>query len=81
MQYVDWESLLADPAGGSTTFVHFVAAGYLSGSVALDNYADELFEEVFTGHNDIDMAEWLSVPIAGQPADSEFVENFHAPAE
>eukprot|EP00959_Pyramimonas_sp_CCMP1952_P199193 4166429-Pyramimonas_sp.AAC.1 len=49
--------------------------------MALENYADELFEEVFTGHSDIDLAEWSGAPIAGQPADIEFVENFHAPVE
>eukprot|EP00959_Pyramimonas_sp_CCMP1952_P197655 4133750-Pyramimonas_sp.AAC.1 len=32
---------------------------YLCASMNLDNCADELFEEVFTGHNDIDLAEWL----------------------
>eukprot|EP00959_Pyramimonas_sp_CCMP1952_P195312 4083882-Pyramimonas_sp.AAC.1 len=47
----------------------------------LENYSDELFEEVFTGHNDIDLAEWLGIPIAGQPADIESVENFHMPVE
>eukprot|EP00959_Pyramimonas_sp_CCMP1952_P280742 5868132-Pyramimonas_sp.AAC.1 len=52
MQYVDWGSLLADPADGSATVIDFVAAGYLSARMALESYADELFEEVFTGHDD-----------------------------
>eukprot|EP00959_Pyramimonas_sp_CCMP1952_P151323 3166258-Pyramimonas_sp.AAC.1 len=39
-----------------------------------------LFEEVVTGHGDIDLAEWLGIPIGGQPADIECVENFRAPA-
>eukprot|EP00959_Pyramimonas_sp_CCMP1952_P159066 3326445-Pyramimonas_sp.AAC.1 len=47
----------------------------------LENFADELFEDVFTGRNDIDLAEWLGLPIARQSADIEFVENFHMPAE
>eukprot|EP00959_Pyramimonas_sp_CCMP1952_P160000 3346659-Pyramimonas_sp.AAC.1 len=68
MQYVDRGSLLADPADSSATVVHFMAARYLRASMALENYADELFEEVFAGHDDIDLAEWLGVPIAGQPA-------------
>eukprot|EP00959_Pyramimonas_sp_CCMP1952_P428284 8970453-Pyramimonas_sp.AAC.1 len=58
-----------------------MAARYLSADMALANYADELFEEVFAGHDDVDLAEWLGVPIAGQPADVEFVENFHVPVE
>eukprot|EP00959_Pyramimonas_sp_CCMP1952_P273669 5720302-Pyramimonas_sp.AAC.1 len=49
--------------------------------MTLENYADELFEEVLTGHNDTDLAEWLGVPIAGQRADIEFVENFYMPVE
>eukprot|EP00959_Pyramimonas_sp_CCMP1952_P406633 8522568-Pyramimonas_sp.AAC.1 len=69
MQCVDWESLLADPADGSATVIRFVAARYLCASTNLENYSDELFEEVFTGHGDIDLAEWLGIPIAGQPAD------------
>eukprot|EP00959_Pyramimonas_sp_CCMP1952_P178953 3741069-Pyramimonas_sp.AAC.1 len=67
MQYVDWESLLADPADGPATMVHFMAAAYLSASVTLENFADELFEEVFSGHDDIDLAEWLGVPSRGNP--------------
>eukprot|EP00959_Pyramimonas_sp_CCMP1952_P216719 4532200-Pyramimonas_sp.AAC.1 len=58
-----------------------MAARYLSASLSLENSADELFEEVFTCHSDIDLADWLGIPIAGQPADIEFVENFHVPAE
>eukprot|EP00959_Pyramimonas_sp_CCMP1952_P257847 5388590-Pyramimonas_sp.AAC.1 len=58
-----------------------MAARYRSSSMTLENCADELFEEVLTGHNDIDLAEWLGMPIAGQPADIEYVENFHMPAE
>eukprot|EP00959_Pyramimonas_sp_CCMP1952_P230140 4811681-Pyramimonas_sp.AAC.1 len=49
--------------------------------MSLENYADGLFEEVFAGHNDIDLADWLGMPIAGRPADIDFIENFHAPAE
>eukprot|EP00959_Pyramimonas_sp_CCMP1952_P451887 9461348-Pyramimonas_sp.AAC.1 len=58
-----------------------MAAGHLNASMALENYADELFEEVFPGHDDIDMAEWLGAPIAGQPEDIEFVENCRVPVE
>eukprot|EP00959_Pyramimonas_sp_CCMP1952_P315884 6611453-Pyramimonas_sp.AAC.1 len=58
-----------------------MAAGYLSASVTLEIRADELFEGVLTGHDDIDLAEWLGRPIAGQPSDIRFAENFHAPAE
>eukprot|EP00959_Pyramimonas_sp_CCMP1952_P004811 100950-Pyramimonas_sp.AAC.1 len=58
-----------------------MAARYLSASMSLENYADGLFEEAFTGHNDNDLADWLGMPIAGQRADIEFVENFHVPAE
>eukprot|EP00959_Pyramimonas_sp_CCMP1952_P064636 1349021-Pyramimonas_sp.AAC.1 len=81
MQSVDWGSLLANPADGSATIVHCVAAGYISASLALENYADELFDEARAGHDDIDAAEWLGAPIAGQPADIELVENFHLPVE
>eukprot|EP00959_Pyramimonas_sp_CCMP1952_P038049 796240-Pyramimonas_sp.AAC.1 len=81
IQHVDRESFLADPADGSATIVHFRAARYLSASVALENYAGELFEEVLAGHDDIEMAEWLGMPIAGPSADIEFVENFHMPIE
>eukprot|EP00959_Pyramimonas_sp_CCMP1952_P201169 4207135-Pyramimonas_sp.AAC.1 len=49
--------------------------------MSLENYADELFEDIFTGHNEIDLAGRQDIPIAGQPADIEFVENFHVPAE
>eukprot|EP00959_Pyramimonas_sp_CCMP1952_P287949 6021682-Pyramimonas_sp.AAC.1 len=49
--------------------------------MTFENYADELFEEVIAGRSDIDLAEWLAAPIAGQPADIEFVENFHMPVE
>eukprot|EP00959_Pyramimonas_sp_CCMP1952_P040316 843282-Pyramimonas_sp.AAC.1 len=49
--------------------------------MSLENYADGLFEEVFTGHNDIDLADWLGMPIAGQAADVDFVENARVPAE
>eukprot|EP00959_Pyramimonas_sp_CCMP1952_P101610 2125810-Pyramimonas_sp.AAC.1 len=69
MQHVDWESLLTDPAGGSATVIHFMAARHLNASMALESEADELFEELFAGHGDVDLAEWLGVPIAGQPAD------------
>eukprot|EP00959_Pyramimonas_sp_CCMP1952_P275082 5750574-Pyramimonas_sp.AAC.1 len=58
-----------------------MAARYFSASMTLENYTDELFEEAFTGHSDIDLEEWLGVPIAGQPADIEFNENFHVLAE
>eukprot|EP00959_Pyramimonas_sp_CCMP1952_P385658 8082025-Pyramimonas_sp.AAC.1 len=81
MQYVDCESLLADFADSSVAVVNFMAARYLSASVSLENCADELFEEILTGRSGIDLAGWLGSPIAGQPADIEFVENFHAPAE
>eukprot|EP00959_Pyramimonas_sp_CCMP1952_P069271 1445655-Pyramimonas_sp.AAC.1 len=54
MQCVDWGSLLADPAHSSATVVNLMAARYLSASMALENCADELFEELFTGHSDID---------------------------
>eukprot|EP00959_Pyramimonas_sp_CCMP1952_P175851 3674645-Pyramimonas_sp.AAC.1 len=50
MQCVDWESLLADPADGSAIVIHFMAARYWCASVNLENCADELFEEAFTGH-------------------------------
>eukprot|EP00959_Pyramimonas_sp_CCMP1952_P320489 6706698-Pyramimonas_sp.AAC.1 len=49
--------------------------------MSLNSYADELSEEMFTGHNEIDLADWPGMPIAGQPADVEFVEDFHMPAE
>eukprot|EP00959_Pyramimonas_sp_CCMP1952_P163895 3426638-Pyramimonas_sp.AAC.1 len=39
--------------------VQYVGWEYFSASVTLENYADELFEEVFTGHGDVDLAEWL----------------------
>eukprot|EP00959_Pyramimonas_sp_CCMP1952_P315602 6605550-Pyramimonas_sp.AAC.1 len=69
MQYVDWESLLADPADSLVAVMNFMAARYLSASVSFENCASELFEEVFIGHNGIDLADWLGIPIAGQPAD------------
>eukprot|EP00959_Pyramimonas_sp_CCMP1952_P331074 6932927-Pyramimonas_sp.AAC.1 len=81
MQYVDWGSLLAGPADSSATVADFMVAGYLSASTTLENCADELFDGVFTSHDDIDSAEWLGIPVAGQPADFELVENFHMPAE
>eukprot|EP00959_Pyramimonas_sp_CCMP1952_P126346 2642643-Pyramimonas_sp.AAC.1 len=58
-----------------------MAARHPSASMTLENCADELFEAAFTGHNDIDLAEWLGVPIAGQPAYIELVENFHMSVE
>eukprot|EP00959_Pyramimonas_sp_CCMP1952_P169801 3547657-Pyramimonas_sp.AAC.1 len=63
--YVGLATILADPADSSVAV----------------NYADELFEEIFTGHNEIDQADWLGIPIAGQPSDIELVEDFHVPAE
>eukprot|EP00959_Pyramimonas_sp_CCMP1952_P197004 4119381-Pyramimonas_sp.AAC.1 len=41
MQRVDWGSLLSDPADSSVAVVNFVAARYLSASMALENCADE----------------------------------------
>eukprot|EP00959_Pyramimonas_sp_CCMP1952_P102417 2142373-Pyramimonas_sp.AAC.1 len=81
MQHVGWETLLADPADSSVAVVNFVTARYLCASMSLDNYAGELFGEIFSGHNEIDLANWLGMPIAGQPADIAFVENIHVPAE
>eukprot|EP00959_Pyramimonas_sp_CCMP1952_P016258 344179-Pyramimonas_sp.AAC.1 len=69
IQYVDWESLLADPADSPAAVVNSMAARYLSASMSLENYADELFEEVFAGHSEIDLADWLGIPIAGHTAD------------
>eukprot|EP00959_Pyramimonas_sp_CCMP1952_P109201 2283917-Pyramimonas_sp.AAC.1 len=68
IQYVDWGSHLADPADSSVAVVNFMVARYLSACMSLENYVDGLLEEVFTGHNDIDLADWLGMPIAGQPA-------------
>eukprot|EP00959_Pyramimonas_sp_CCMP1952_P423961 8880439-Pyramimonas_sp.AAC.1 len=59
LQYVDWQSLLADPADGSAILLHFMAARHLCAGMTLENYADELFKDVFTGRGDIDLAEWL----------------------
>eukprot|EP00959_Pyramimonas_sp_CCMP1952_P164965 3448243-Pyramimonas_sp.AAC.1 len=67
MQYVDWGSLVADPADSSAAVVNRMAAMSLSASISLENCADELFEEVFTGHSDTDLADWLGIPNAGQP--------------
>eukprot|EP00959_Pyramimonas_sp_CCMP1952_P025397 532830-Pyramimonas_sp.AAC.1 len=58
-QHVDWEPPLAGPADGSATIVNLMAARYLNASMTLENYSDELFDQVFTGHDDIDLAEWL----------------------
>eukprot|EP00959_Pyramimonas_sp_CCMP1952_P043281 905723-Pyramimonas_sp.AAC.1 len=58
-----------------------MAARYLSASTSLENYADELFEKIFIGHSEIDLADWLGIPIAGQTADIECVEKLHIPAE
>eukprot|EP00959_Pyramimonas_sp_CCMP1952_P110826 2318731-Pyramimonas_sp.AAC.1 len=52
-----------------------MAAGHLSASATLENCAGELFEEVFTGHKDNDLAEWLGTPNRGA------IEHFHAPVE
>eukprot|EP00959_Pyramimonas_sp_CCMP1952_P423318 8867334-Pyramimonas_sp.AAC.1 len=58
IQYVDWETLVADPADGPVAVVtYFVAARYLSAGVSAENFADELFEEIFTGHNEINLAD------------------------
>eukprot|EP00959_Pyramimonas_sp_CCMP1952_P168336 3517343-Pyramimonas_sp.AAC.1 len=38
--YVDWETLLADPADNSVTVVNFLAARYLSVRMSLENCAD-----------------------------------------
>eukprot|EP00959_Pyramimonas_sp_CCMP1952_P336872 7054014-Pyramimonas_sp.AAC.1 len=58
-----------------------MAARDLRASMNLEDYADDLFEEVFTGRGDIDLAEWLGIPTAGQPTEIEFVDNFHMPFE
>eukprot|EP00959_Pyramimonas_sp_CCMP1952_P039828 832745-Pyramimonas_sp.AAC.1 len=58
-----------------------MAARYWSANMSLENSAGELFEELLTGHNEINLANWLGMPIAGQPADIEFVENCDIPAE
>eukprot|EP00959_Pyramimonas_sp_CCMP1952_P249120 5207644-Pyramimonas_sp.AAC.1 len=49
--------------------------------MSLDSYAGRLFEEACTGHNDIDLADWLGMPIAGRPAEIDCAEDFHVPAE
>eukprot|EP00959_Pyramimonas_sp_CCMP1952_P065112 1359402-Pyramimonas_sp.AAC.1 len=49
--------------------------------MSLERYADELFEEIYAGHYEINLADWMGTPIAGQPAQIEFVEDFHWPAE
>eukprot|EP00959_Pyramimonas_sp_CCMP1952_P284512 5947713-Pyramimonas_sp.AAC.1 len=69
MQCVDWGETSGRFADGSATVFYFMAARHLCASMNLENYADELFEEVFAGHGDIDLAEWPGLPIAGQPAD------------
>eukprot|EP00959_Pyramimonas_sp_CCMP1952_P444425 9304949-Pyramimonas_sp.AAC.1 len=70
-QRADWESLLADHADCSVAAVNLMAARYACASMSLENYIDALFEEIFTGHSEIDLADWLGIPIAGQPADIE----------
>eukprot|EP00959_Pyramimonas_sp_CCMP1952_P070701 1476071-Pyramimonas_sp.AAC.1 len=45
MQYVYWESLVADPADSSAAVVNIMAARHLGASMSLENCADELFEE------------------------------------
>eukprot|EP00959_Pyramimonas_sp_CCMP1952_P197005 4119401-Pyramimonas_sp.AAC.1 len=68
MQHVDWETLLTEPADNPAAAVNFMAAGYLRASMSFENCADELFEEMHVGHNEINLADWLGMPIAGQPA-------------
>eukprot|EP00959_Pyramimonas_sp_CCMP1952_P396029 8297847-Pyramimonas_sp.AAC.1 len=58
-----------------------MAASYLRASMSLQNYADELFEEIYVGHGEINPADWLGIPIAGRFAHIEFVEDFNIPAE
>eukprot|EP00959_Pyramimonas_sp_CCMP1952_P330293 6915896-Pyramimonas_sp.AAC.2 len=48
--------------------------------MSLEIDANELYEEISTGHDEIDLADWLGIPIAGQPADVEYLENFRMPA-
>eukprot|EP00959_Pyramimonas_sp_CCMP1952_P306172 6407607-Pyramimonas_sp.AAC.1 len=65
MQCVVWESLLADPADISVAALNFTAAMHLSANAHLESFADELFEEIFIGHNEIDLADWLACPSRG----------------
>eukprot|EP00959_Pyramimonas_sp_CCMP1952_P438802 9186623-Pyramimonas_sp.AAC.1 len=58
-----------------------MAARYLNVSMSLENCAAELLEDIFTGHNGINLADWLGMPIAGQTEHVECVEDFHVPAE
>eukprot|EP00959_Pyramimonas_sp_CCMP1952_P298000 6233754-Pyramimonas_sp.AAC.1 len=50
-----------------------MAARYLSASMSFENYSDELFEEMHVGHDELNLADRLGMPIAGQPAHVEFV--------
>eukprot|EP00959_Pyramimonas_sp_CCMP1952_P213045 4457499-Pyramimonas_sp.AAC.1 len=62
------ETLVAEPEDNPVAAVYFTAAKYLRASASLERYADELFEEIYVGQYDINLADWLGIPIAWQPA-------------
>eukprot|EP00959_Pyramimonas_sp_CCMP1952_P065821 1374210-Pyramimonas_sp.AAC.1 len=45
-----------------------MSARHMGASVSLERCAWQLFEEVYGGRDEIDLADWLGTPIAGQPA-------------